>query len=70
MRFENVSLYLQILAICILAVLIKGETSFDSIIGIPKCSWLSQLILVILLAITYRYARYIFKKQYQSDIRK
>jgi len=51
-------------------MLIKGGTSFDSIIGIPKCSFLSQLVVVVLIGISYQYARYIFKKQYRSDIRK
>ena len=70
MRFENISIYLQIVSICLLSMLIKGGTTFDSIIGIPKCSFLSQLVVVFLVFIAYQYARYIFKKQYRSDTRK
>ena len=51
-------------------MLVKGGTSYESIIGIPKCSWASQIVVIILLVITYQYARYVFKKQYKSDIRK
>ena len=51
-------------------MLIKGGTSFDSIIGIPKCSWLSQIVVILLFGVAYRYACYIFQKQYRSDIRK
>ena len=51
-------------------MLIKGSSSVDSIIGFPKCGWMSQCVVLIFIGIGYLYARHIFRKQRFSDIRK
>ena len=70
MRWENISLFCQIISICLLFMLIKGSSSFDSILGFPKCGWESQLTVLALIVVCYFYTRAIFKKQRTSDIRK
>jgi multisubunit Na+/H+ antiporter MnhF subunit len=70
MKAQNISLFLQIIGISICAMLIKGGTTFDSVVGFPKCSWETQLTIVVFLIIAYRYARHIFLKQYNSDLHK
>ena len=70
MRWRNISLYIQIVAICLVFMLIKGSSTFDSILGFEKCGLGSQLTVIVLLAISYFYARYIFKQQYSLDMKK
>lgn len=51
-------------------MLMKGGTSFDSIVGFKKCGFASQMCVVAFIITAYCYARYILLKQYRSDTRK
>ena len=70
MRWRNISLYSQIVVICLVFMLVKGSSTSDSILGFEKCGLASQLTVLVLLLISYFYAKYIFKQQYTADMKK
>lgn len=63
-------IFFQILLISILALLMKGGTTFNSIVGFEACGMMSQGCVLGLILAAYIYAKYILKKQYALDDRK
>lgn len=61
---------MQILVISIVASLMKGGSSFDSIVGLTKCGFWSQMCVLGFIIASYFYAKYILRRQYAIDSRK
>lgn len=54
----------------IMVLLMKGGSSFDSIVGFTKCGFWSQMCVLGFIVASYFYAKYILRKQYNIDTRK
>lgn len=69
-RRENIFLFVQIIAISIIAMLVKGGESFASILNLQRCGPASLFCVLIHVFVSYCYAKYIAIKQYHTDNRK